>query len=158
MPAGPSEPRVGLSEPGRGKTMRRLYRAAVDERDRVHRALVETLRSETDVEWAWLHGSFLGDGGFHDVDVGVHLAAAGDARVERALDLALRLDRTTRFPVDVQLLNSAPASFLFHVFREGHLLLSRDDTSLANRMERTVREYLDVAPLRRRAVIEAFGA
>ena len=50
-----------------------------------------------------------------------------------------------------------PASFLFHVFREGHLLLSRDDTGLANRMERTVREYLDIAPLRRRATMEAFG-
>ncbi|MCY4078276.1 MAG: nucleotidyltransferase domain-containing protein [Acidobacteria bacterium] len=138
--------------------MRRLYRADAAERDRVRRALVEALRSEPDVGWAWLHGSFLGDGGFHDVDVGVHLAAAEDAHVERALDLGLRLDRATRFPVDVQVLNGAPASFLFHVFRDGHLLLCRDDTGLANRMERTVREYLDVAPLRRRAVIEAFGA
>jgi predicted nucleotidyltransferase len=138
--------------------MRRLYRADAAERDRVRRVLVAALRSRPDVEWAWLHGSFLGDGGFHDVDVGVHLAAAEDARFERALDLSLRLERTTRLPVDVQVLNGAPASFLFHVFREGRLLLSRDDTGLANRMERTVREYLDVAPLRRRAVIEAFGA
>lgn len=110
------------------------------------------------MEWAWLHGSFLAGRGFHDVDVGVHLAAAVDARFERALDLALCLDRESRFPVDVQVLNGAPASFLFHVFREGHLLLSRDDTGLANRMEWTVREYLDVAPLRRRAVIDAFSA
>ena len=56
------------------------------------------------------------------------------------------------------MLNEAPASFLFHVFHEGRLLLSRDAVALADRMEGTVREYLDAAPLRRRATIEAFGA
>lgn len=137
--------------------MRRLHRADARERDRVRRDLAAALETEADVEWAWLHGSFLAGGGFHDVDVGLHLTAGQDAGFELALDLALRLDRATRFPVDVQVLNGAPVSFLFHVFREGHLLLSRDDTSLANRMEETVRQYLDVAPLRRRATIEAFG-
>ena len=138
--------------------MRRLYRADAAERDRVRRVLVAALQSRQDVEWAWLHGSFLGDASFHDIDVGVQLAADVDARSERALDLALRLDREAHFPIDVQVLNDASPSFLFHVFREGQLLLSRNDTGLANRMERTVREYLDTAPLLRRAAIEAFGA
>lgn len=138
--------------------MRRLYGADAGEREGLTRALVAALEAEPDVEWAWLHGSFLAGRGFHDVDVGVHLTAAVDATCERALDLAVRLDRESRFPIDVQVLNGASASFLFHVFREGHLLFCRDDTGLADRMERTVREYLDVAPLRRRAAIEAFGA
>ena len=138
--------------------MRRLYRAGAGERSRVARALAAALEAQPDVEWAWLHGSFLADSAFHDVDVGVHLTASACDRGRRAIDLALRLDRVAGFPVDVRALNDAPASFLFHVFREGRLLLSRHDEALAERMERTVREYLDMAPLLRRAAIEAFGA
>ena len=138
--------------------MRRLYRAEAAERERVVHLLVEALEAEPELEFAWLHGSFLGGGGFHDVDVGVHLNAAADVRSRRALVLGLRLDRDTGFPVDVRVLNDAPVTFLFHVFREGRLLLSRNDERLADLMERTVREYLDMEPLLRRATIEAHGA
>ena len=137
--------------------MRRLYRVEAAERERVVHVLTAALEAEPDVEFAWLHGSFLGGGGFHDVDVGVHLNEA-DVRSRRALDLGLRLDRDIGFPVDVRVLNDAPVTFLFHVFREGRLLLSRNDERLADLMERTVREYLDMEPLLRRATIEAYGA
>ena len=40
----------------------------------------------------------------------------------------------------------------------GCLLLSRNDERLAALLERTVREYLDMAPLLRLATIEAYGA
>ena len=138
--------------------MRRLYRAEAAERERVVHVLTTALETEPELEFAWLHGSFLGGGGFHDVDVGVHLNAAADVRSQRALDLGLRLDRDIGFPVDVRVLNDAPVTFLFHVFREGRLLLSRNDERLADLMERTVREYLDMEPLLRRATIEAYGA
>ena len=138
--------------------MRRLYRAEAAEREHVVHVLTAALEAEPDVEFAWLHGSFLGGGGFHDIDVGVHLNAAADVRSRRALDLGLRLDRDVGFPVDVRVLNDAPVTFLFHVFREGRLLLSRNDERLADLMERTVREYLDMEPLLRRATIEAYGA
>ncbi|MDE2907074.1 MAG: nucleotidyltransferase domain-containing protein [Acidobacteriota bacterium] len=122
------------------------------------RTLAAAAEAEPELEFAWLHGSFLGGGGFHDVDVGVHLNAAADARSRRTLDLGLRLDRDIGFPVDVRVLNDAPVTFLFHVFRGGRLLLSRNDERLADLLERTVREYLDMEPLLRRATIEAYGA
>ena len=138
--------------------MRRLYQAEPAARERVKRTLTAALESEPDLEFAWLYGSFLSGAGFHDVDVGVHLNAAADVRFRRGLDLAVRLDRGIGFPVDVRVLNDAPVTFLFHVFREGRLLLDRNDERLADLMERTVREYLDMAPLLRRATIEAYGA
>jgi len=70
----------------------------------------------------------------------------------------VRLDQEIGFPIDVRVLNDAPVTFLFHVFREGRLLLSRNDERLADLMERTVREYLDAAPLLRQATMEAYGA
>ena len=138
--------------------MRRLYHAEPAEREGVVRTLVAALEAEPELEFAWLHGSFLGGVGFHDIDVGVHLNAAVDVRSRRGLELGLRLDRDTGFPVDVRVLNDAPVTFLFHVFRAGRLLLSRNDERLADLMERAVREYLDMEPLLRRATIEAYGA
>ena len=138
--------------------MRREFRSGPDERERIRRTLVTVLESEPDLEFAWLHGSFLTTGGFRDIDIGVHLSATADARLQRGLELAVRLDQEIGFPIDVRVLNDAPVTFLFHVFREGRLLLSRNDECLADLMERTVREYLDAAPLLRQATIEAYGA
>ena len=138
--------------------MRRRFRAGPDERERIERTLVAALESEPDLEFAWLHGSFLVADKFRDIDIGVHLSAPAKARSQRGLELAARLDQEIGFPVDVRALNDAPVTFLFHVFREGRLLLSRNDERLADLMERTVREYLDAAPLLRRATIEAYGA
>lgn len=134
------------------------YRADHAERERVTRTLVAVLETEPDLEFAWLHGSFLSTGGFRDIDVGIHLNASADRRFRRGLNLAVRLDREIGFPVDVRVLNDAPVTFLFHVFRDGRLLHSRNDERLADLMERTVREYLDMAPLLHRATIEAYGA
>ena len=137
--------------------MRRQFRADRAERDRVTRSLVAVLEAEPDLEFAWLHGSFLTDGAFHDIDVAVHLNATTEVRFRVGLDLAVRLDRDTGFPVDVRMLNDAPVTFLFHVFREGRLLVSRNDERLADLMERTAREYLDMEPFLRQATVEAYG-
>ena len=137
--------------------MRRLHRAEAAERARVLRTVTAALESEPLVVFAYLHGSFLTGGAFHDVDVGVRLAAPTDGHLLLALDLAERLTGEAGFPVDVRALDDAPLAFRFHVFRTGRLLLSRDDEGLADCMERTMREYLDIAPLARRAAVEAFG-
>ena len=113
------------------------------------------LDAAPDLKFAWLHGSFLATSEFHDIDVGVHLDATSEEWFRRGLDLAVRLGREAAFPVDVRVLNDAPVTFLFQVFREGRLPLSRNGKRLAGLMERTVREYLDMEPLLRRATIEA---
>ena len=138
--------------------MRRQFRAGRDERERIERTLVTVLESEPDLGFAWLHGSFLVADKFRDIDIGVHLSAPVEVRSQRGLELSVRLDQEIGFPIDVRVLNDAPVTFLFHVFREGRLLLSRNDERLADLMERTVREYLDAAPLLRQATIEAYGA
>ncbi len=135
----------------------RVYRAAAEERERVSRALAAALETEPDVEFAWLHGSFLTGGAFRDVDVGVHLTPGAGRRPRPGVELALRLGRTVRFPLDVRVLNGAPLAYLFHVFRAGRPLICRAEERMADHMERTVREYLDREPLLRRATVEAFG-
>ena len=75
--------------------------------------------------------------------------------VDRCLEPADRLTRLVRHPVDVRPLDQAPPAFRFTVFREGRLLTSRDDERLADLIETTARRCLDIAPLLRRAALDA---
>ncbi len=63
--------------------MRRQFRAGPDERERIRRTLVAVLESEPGLEFAWLHGSFLAADAFRDIDIGVHLNAAAEVRIQR---------------------------------------------------------------------------
>jgi hypothetical protein len=129
-----------------------------DERQRIKQYLAVELANDRSVAFAYLYGSFVERQPFHDIDVGVYLEnGRADHVTVTALDLAQRLSERARMPVDVRILNVAPVSFLYHVLR-GQLVFCRDDAVLAEVMERTVSRYLDIAPLVRRGIQEAFAA
>ena len=135
---------------------KRLYRIPADERTRLFDR-VSTLVRQPDVSFAYVLGSSLTEPAFHDIDVAVYFSdPAGDHRA-RSLELAEDLTRELEMPVDVQPLNHAPISFVFHALR-GQLLFSRDDEQLATTIEDTVRRYLDMEPLIRNATREAFAS
>lgn len=138
-----------------------LIQCTPAERRAILNALEEAVEAEPDVVFAYVYGSFLKDRPFHDVDVAVYL----DITDEREMDVfALKLSadlekslfqrRNRNLPVDVRVLNQAPLGFLYHVFR-GKLLFSRDDALRTQEVERTVSRYLDLKPLRQRALKEA---
>lgn len=110
-----------------------------------------------EVAFAYLHGSALDELPFHDLDLGVYLV--GEA-AQRPTDQALTMGRTlsgiVRVPVDVRALNEAPIPFRYQVIR-GRLLFCRDQELHSRFLEHTISRYLDMQPLRRRAIREAFG-
>lgn len=126
------------------------------ERDDIVRALVAALETESRVLFAYLHGSFLDQPAFHDVDVAIQVTADTASACELAVALSSRLSDTAGIPVDVRALNDAPLSFRFHVLR-GRLLVCRDAERLAETIEETARVYLDIEPLVRIATREAFA-
>lgn len=132
--------------------MARLDPAALD-------ALVHDIAAELeprlDVTCAYLYGSVLGDAGFRDVDVAIWTAPGAPPDID--IDVGRALSRRTGLPVDVRRVNEAPGSFVFHVLR-GRPVVVRNERFLADLIERTAREYHDLAPLRLRAVREAFAA
>lgn len=77
--------------------MRRQFQAGPDERERIERTLVAVLESEPDLEFAWLHGSFLVADKFRDIDIGVHLSVPVEVRSQRGLELSVRLDQEIGF-------------------------------------------------------------
>ena len=135
----------------------KLFRLSASARERLFEQIAGELARQPDVSFAYALGSSLTEPAFHDIDIALYLSGPAADHSARALSLAGRLSRELGVPVDVQPLNGAPLAFVFHALR-GRLLVSRDDEQLATTIEETVRRYLDMAPLVRRATREAFAS
>lgn len=137
--------------------MKQAYSFNQNTRQRIFDRLAGELAKVPEIVFAYIYGSVLDSELIHDVDVGLYL---DDAQLPRRSEILStvsdRLSTAIELPVDVRILNSAPVSFLFHVF-QGHLLLSRDEELLTNLLEEVPRRYLDIAPLLRQATKEAFS-
>lgn len=142
----------------------KAYSLPAEARTEVISLLSALLAEEERVAFAYLYGSFLEPLSFHDIDIGIYLdpPLTGIAEWEFAAELSIRLEQQLRqagyppFPLDVRVLNDAPLSFCQQVFR-GHLLSIRQDALHASIVTRTMLEYLDILPLRQRALKEALG-
>jgi len=157
------------------------FRCTPEQREQILTALRGTLSAHSEVVFAYAYGSSLEGLPFHDVDVGVYLAME-DRREQNlfALELALELERVVapffkeqrnrlkdnegskggKNPrpccpsVDVRVLNRAPVSFCYHVLR-GRLFFSGNEDLRVCWAVRAATRYLDLKPLRHRALKEA---
>jgi len=115
-------------------------------------ALRRVLELEPDVAYALLFGSTV-RGTAHagsDADVAIELRS-GAARDIRALgSIAARLESAVGRPVDLVLLDEAPVSLAYRIFRDGHLLIERDHAALVARKARALLDYLDWKPIEER--------
>ena len=110
------------------------------------RTAVET---HPDVLYALVFGSgargTLHDGS--DVDVAIELRAAAPRDPHDLRRLIRVLETAVRRPVDLILLDEAPPSIAYRVFRDGILVLERDHAALTARKARAIVEYLDFQPV-----------
>jgi predicted nucleotidyltransferase len=123
-------------------------------------ALRRVLDAESDVAYALLFGS-ASKGTVRpdsDVDIAIELTA-GAARDLRTLGgLAARLESAAGRPVDLVLLDEAPAPLAYRVFRDGLLLVERDHGALVARKARVLLDYLDFKPVEQRCARGALRA
>lgn len=133
--------------------------ASPDERERLVQEIVPLLRVREEVVFAYLHGSFLTEEIFRDVDLALYMTATPDLDANLRwyeVDLGVDLTFKMRTPIDVRVLNDAPVAFRYHVLK-GRLLFTRDDEFLDEFRIRTWDEYCDFAPFARRYLREAIG-
>lgn len=138
----------------------RFFRLDKGKRRALTDLLVEILRHEQAILFAFLHGSFLSEPAFRDIDVAIFLdAEPPDGYLNVELDLSQRIEDALEceFPVEVKIVNQAPLSFRFSVI-QGSLLFTRNEDVLVDFMTTTARQYLDFAPLRRRYIKEAMAS
>jgi len=69
--------------------------------------------------------------------------------VERLSDRELLTKKVTIVPVEVVVMNAAPADLVHHILRDGILLLDRDRAARIRFEVQSRNEYFDLAPLRR---------
>jgi predicted nucleotidyltransferase len=137
-----------------------FHKAGREERLKVVETIKTVLQREPNTVFAFLHGSFLSEPCFRDIDVGVFLASenpAGYLDVELGLSQGIEESLDFAFPVEVKIVNQAPLSFRFNVIK-GQLLFTRDDDILVDFMTTTAKQYLDFAPLRHRYMKEAMAS
>lgn len=108
---------------------------------------------DEDIVCAYLFGSHArGDAGSaSDVDVAVLFRRAPRATLDGLhFDLAGTLESLLHRPVDLVILNSAPADLVHRVLRDGILVAENDRSSRIRFEVNTRNEYFDMAPLRAR--------
>jgi predicted nucleotidyltransferase len=86
-----------------------------------------------------------------DIDLGVLLAARPRATLEdRMLAYESSLGRELARPLQLVVLNDAPADLLHRVLRDGRLLLDRDRAARLRFEVRARNEYFDILPVLQR--------
>jgi predicted nucleotidyltransferase len=131
--------------------------ADTEARRQLAAAVRTRLEARPEILFAYLHGSFAGDGPYRDVDLAVWL---DDTRIPHpgwtryALDLATQLQPALPARLDVQVLNGASLAFRYHAMR-GRLLFARDPDAEAELRARTWDDYFDFEPFARAYLREA---
>ena len=127
------------------------------QRQDLTRMITTVVRRERRVLFAFLYGSFLDGVSFRDVDLGVFIKDPVTIDFwDYECMLSQKIEKTLfyRFPVETKIINHAPFSFSYHVIR-GRLLFVRDESVMVDFMTCVARNYLDMAPLRKKYMQEA---
>lgn len=136
----------------------KTYTVDAEGKRRILDRIRELLSKRVDVLFAYVHGSFITELPFHDIDVAVYLAGATEATSTlNALELSQQISDELNRPVDVRALNFASIPFRYQAIR-GQLLLEKNENQLAEFIEHSVQRYLDIEPLLRTGAREAFAA
>lgn len=98
------------------------------ERERIYRELKSFLYSREEVIFSYLYGSFP-TGSFRDIDIGVYIrnSLCGRGVLDYELSLEVKLEKLTKIPVDVRIINNAPLWFRFNIIKNGLLLFSKNE-------------------------------
>lgn len=134
-----------------------------EQREAILALLRESLHQEAAVLFAYLHGSFLTDGPFRDLDLALYLEENSEALrspfayeldLEAHLEMRLRRAAGYPLPVDVRVLNHAPPAFCYRVIRSGAVLFVRDDGRRTDFETLTLSRYFDFAPFHKAYLAE----
>jgi predicted nucleotidyltransferase len=132
---------------------------SAEERKNVITALSELLSKDDKIIFAYLHGSFVTDEHFNDLDIAIYCKEMpAFEMLEYELKLEEKLERQLKIPVDLKSLNNAPVSFCYMVLKKGIKIVVNDDKHRVDFEMRTYSNYFDFQPYRRRYLQEVINA
>jgi hypothetical protein len=133
--------------------MKLLSRKKLDRKDKdlLVAQLRKLLSQKEPVQFAYLYGSFLGEGFFRDIDVAVYLDSGAFKDSSEIFNYALALSAecdmaTSGVSFDLRPLNLAPLPFRFEVVTQGRVLSSSKEELRVDFEARTRSLYFDFLP------------
>jgi len=118
----------------------RIYDVPFEDREKIKKRITDFLINRKEVLFAYIHGSFIENRPFRDVDVAIYVD--GDYDLVYELEMEEELTRFVGLPIDVRVINDAPVMFRFKALG-GELLFSKDENARCEFEEGTLREYHD---------------
>jgi len=138
--------------------LNKKHTIAHDDRERVLIAIKGALEERPEISFAYVHGSFLKDEGFGDIDLALYLKDIPGSPLQYELAMETDIMKVAgKYLIDVRLLNAAPLSFRYNVLKEGKSLVVRNDDERAGFIEATLADYFDFAPYRAQYLKETLG-
>jgi len=124
--------------------------------------IVKDLSSELfkhkEIVFVLIHGSFIDQEKFNDIDVAIYIKEKPDSVLQYELNLEASLIMSDLFPreIDIRVLNKAPLYFQYNVIKNGDLLFTKSNDVFYDFKEIIIRDYLDFLPHHREYLKEAF--
>jgi predicted nucleotidyltransferase len=118
------------------------------EKEHIINQITTKLSSLSDIIFAYLYGSAIGDQLIGDIDIAIYFKhnITQDQQYDITLSLTMELSHELGLPIDVRPLNQTAVGFRFHV-TEGRVLLSSDEDFHTEFVVATWQEYHDFKPL-----------
>lgn len=129
-------------------------RLSHDDKERVKKTIIEHLSQVSDIVFAYIHGSFITEETFRDIDVAIF--ARGQKGFSFESDISFELSLATGYEVGVRIINNAPVEFQIAVLLDGELLFSKDENDRTNFIEYVGKRYTEFAHFRN-IFLEAFA-
>jgi len=116
--------------------------------------LKHTLANQSNILFAYLHGSALLSEKPQDIDVAVYLVSEAfntlQAKAELsfgfAIPLEMELEKKLQKRADIQVINRAPLSFRYRVISNGRIIIDNDGNKRSDFEYLTRVEYFDFSP------------
>ncbi|MFN3740022.1 MAG: nucleotidyltransferase domain-containing protein [Thermodesulfovibrionales bacterium] len=110
-----------------------------------------------EIIFAYIHGSFVEDLSYRDIDIALYLDESivpEEEQLDYCLELGARAEINTGImPLDIKPLNHAPWGFRYYATK-GMLLFSKDEELRTEFLEETWKRYFDLLPKRKEIILD----
>lgn len=119
------------------------------------KVIKEYLTQHHSIKFAYIHGSFMEDLPFHDIDIAVYFddSLSLEEQLDLALVLSAELSHKLHLPVDVHALNKAAVAFSYEVTK-GIVIISKDEEARLTFLEDTWKRYFDFEPFLKESLLD----
>lgn len=122
--------------------------------------LRDYLEPKKEIFFAYIHGSFVEEIPYRDIDIALYLdesIISEEEQLDYCLELGALAEMDTRImPLDIKPLNYATWGFRYYATK-GMLLFSKDGELRTEFLEETWKRYFDIPPKRKEFIIDLLG-